>query len=191
MASEKQIEANRRNAQLSTGPKTPEGKAAVSRNALKHGFHAAKILFQDGNEEHLADLRDGLTAHWQPRNYTECALLEQMAIALHKLACFEDLEEMRGDAILDRNFHPNLLLIWRRQAALERSFHRALDALLKLRRHERQSQSAGPQPQPADPPSAPQYHTTPEHPSPAEPALPGSLIVRDGLLPPDPLSPGA
>ena len=37
MAPQPQIEANRRNALKSTGPRTPEGKAAVSRHALKHG----------------------------------------------------------------------------------------------------------------------------------------------------------
>ena len=33
MATEAQIEANRANAQKSTGPRTPEGKAAVAQNA--------------------------------------------------------------------------------------------------------------------------------------------------------------
>jgi len=33
-----QIEANRRNARKSTGPKTPAGKAVAKRNALKHGM---------------------------------------------------------------------------------------------------------------------------------------------------------
>lgn len=38
MISEKQLEANRRNAQRSTGPKTDEGKAHSSRNNLRHGL---------------------------------------------------------------------------------------------------------------------------------------------------------
>ena len=38
--SQKQLEANRKNALKSTGPRTPEGKAAISRNALKHGIFA-------------------------------------------------------------------------------------------------------------------------------------------------------
>jgi hypothetical protein len=38
MASEKQIAANRRNAQRSTGPKTEAGKERASRNALCHGL---------------------------------------------------------------------------------------------------------------------------------------------------------
>jgi hypothetical protein len=42
MATEAQILANRRNAQKSTGPRTGEGKAAVSQNAVKHGLSASQ-----------------------------------------------------------------------------------------------------------------------------------------------------
>jgi len=38
MASERQIEANRKNAKRSSGPKTPSGKAKSRRNALFHGL---------------------------------------------------------------------------------------------------------------------------------------------------------
>lgn len=39
------LEARRANAQLSTGPKTPEGKAASSRNGWRHGMYAeSRIL---------------------------------------------------------------------------------------------------------------------------------------------------
>ena len=38
MISEKQLEANRRNAQRSTGPQSVEGKAKSSRNNLRHGL---------------------------------------------------------------------------------------------------------------------------------------------------------
>lgn len=38
MASERQIAANRRNAQKSTGPKTGAGKRRASTNALRHGL---------------------------------------------------------------------------------------------------------------------------------------------------------
>jgi hypothetical protein len=38
MATQKQIEANRRNARKSTGPRSASGKKRASRNALKHGL---------------------------------------------------------------------------------------------------------------------------------------------------------
>ncbi len=44
MASDAQIRANRANALLSTGPRTEEGKARISRNALIHGAVPAMLL---------------------------------------------------------------------------------------------------------------------------------------------------
>jgi hypothetical protein len=55
MTSEKKAEANRRNALKSTGPKTPEGKAAVSLNALKHGLLSQEILLPREDEEVLRE----------------------------------------------------------------------------------------------------------------------------------------
>jgi hypothetical protein len=52
MASVGQIDANRSNAQKSTGPRTPEGKEKASQNALKHGLFAQEgvIRGEDGEE---------------------------------------------------------------------------------------------------------------------------------------------
>jgi len=52
MSTEAQIHANRQNAQKSTGPKTAEGKAAVSQNAVKHGLIASEAVITG---ENLAD----------------------------------------------------------------------------------------------------------------------------------------
>jgi len=58
---EAQINANRRNAQKSTGPKTAEGKAASSRNRLLHGLRASKhILLDEDPAEFLLLIHDHL-----------------------------------------------------------------------------------------------------------------------------------
>jgi hypothetical protein len=54
MSTERQIEANQRNARLSTGPQTPDGKAKSRANALKHGL-AAETLVIDGLQSDFAE----------------------------------------------------------------------------------------------------------------------------------------
>ncbi len=44
MLSERQLAANRLNAQKSTGPRTPEGRAICSQNASRHGSLASEVL---------------------------------------------------------------------------------------------------------------------------------------------------
>ena len=51
MSSEAQVEANRRNAQKSTGPRTPEGKARVAANAITHGLLAEKAFINGEDAE--------------------------------------------------------------------------------------------------------------------------------------------
>ena len=61
MATEKQIEANRRNAKRSKGPTSDEGKRKSSRNALKHGLTAKDLLLP---HENPAEFQERLE-HWQ------------------------------------------------------------------------------------------------------------------------------
>ena len=78
------LEANRRNAQRSTGPKTPEGKLQSRRSALKHGILASDWLITEGDgaenaaefEEFLATLREDL----EPVGALEGILVEKIAI---------------------------------------------------------------------------------------------------------------
>ena len=44
MLTENQLDANRANAQHSTGPKTAEGKKRSSLNAIRHGLNSQAVL---------------------------------------------------------------------------------------------------------------------------------------------------
>ena len=65
MSSRRQIEANRRNAQKSTGPTSVTGKAASSMNALKSGIHAKSLILPS---EKLADLEQLIEDYYQRHN---------------------------------------------------------------------------------------------------------------------------
>ena len=60
MTTEAQIEANRANAQKSTGPKTPEGKATVAQNAVKHGLLARTAVLHGEDWEEYTCFREEL-----------------------------------------------------------------------------------------------------------------------------------
>jgi hypothetical protein len=65
MSSQRQIEANRRNALKSTGPTSATGKAASSMNALKSGIHAKSLILPS---EKLADLEQLIDDYYQRHN---------------------------------------------------------------------------------------------------------------------------
>jgi hypothetical protein len=79
MASERQIRANRRNALKSTGPRTAAGKAASSRNALRHGLTAHQVVIE-GEDPALFDaLRGCFIRELKPVGAMEEFLVERVA----------------------------------------------------------------------------------------------------------------
>jgi len=85
MTTEKQIEANRSNALKSTGPQTPEGKAKVAQNAVKHGLTAECILIADENQEDFETFRDSMAESLQPEGAVESLLAERIVTAAWRL----------------------------------------------------------------------------------------------------------
>ncbi len=77
-----QIEANRKNAQKSTGPKTSEGKRVVAQNALKHGLFSRYLILHDEDPLEYQALLDGLNAALKPVGALEYSLVERIALAL-------------------------------------------------------------------------------------------------------------
>jgi hypothetical protein len=85
MTSDKQIDANRKNALKSTGPKTPEGKDAVRLNALKHGLLSKETLLPGEGEEALRELGQNLRAELQPAGELENLLVDRIISAYWRL----------------------------------------------------------------------------------------------------------
>ena len=90
--SPKQIEANRRNAARSTGPKTREGKEAVKQNALKHGLLAKEVLLPGENADSFQELSDHLYADLRPDGALETALVERIVGGLWRLRRLQRVE---------------------------------------------------------------------------------------------------
>ena len=85
MATQKQIEANRRNALKSTGPSTPEGKARSSRNALTHSLNASDLLLQSEDLECYRQRLEEATAEFQPSTFSERDLVHRFVLTSIRL----------------------------------------------------------------------------------------------------------
>jgi hypothetical protein len=92
MATDKQIEANRRNSQLSTGPRSPEGKAQSRFNALKTGIYAEMETLPNENPEALKALVADFYTEWEPATPTECALVDILANSEWHLRRYRQIE---------------------------------------------------------------------------------------------------
>src|SRR5882724_9651302 len=147
MATIKQIEANRRNALQSTGPTTPEGKAAVRLNALRHGLRARTVVLPGEQPEEFQQLCDDLEAEWRPKSRTEQFYVEQMAVSQWKLNRMEMAElSVFGQTSDSKTQVPLLNRLWQSQNRAERAYARAQRELERLQ----YSRSQSPQWQEAD-----------------------------------------
>ena len=79
MATAAQIAANRENAKLSTGPRTPEGKALSRVNAMKHGLLAEKVLtLEDGDSTEFFELYVEMHTDLDPEGRLEEMLVDRI-----------------------------------------------------------------------------------------------------------------
>jgi hypothetical protein len=150
MATEAQVIANQHNATHSTGPKTPEGKAAAARNATKHGLSGAFTVLPHEDQEEFDVLLACLRDEFKPANQHESFLIEQMAQSRWRLARASRLETAMFDQMLlgdmgdpdpDQQIAAKLLTggdrtlatIQRYAIAAERSYYKAHTELMKSR----------------------------------------------------------
>jgi hypothetical protein len=149
MSSARKATANRENALKSTGPKTPDGKATVRLNALRHGLVSEEILPAE-DEEALRELTEGLRAELQPVGELEGLLVDRITSLLwrlRRLARVEAgvfLQESYGDVrdsdastlglafIRDGNGANAFSKLSRYETTMERGFYKALHELQRL-----------------------------------------------------------
>src|SRR5712664_235705 len=104
MSTDRQIEANRLNAQHSTGPSTPEGRAAVRLNGLKYGLYAETLILPGEDPAEFDALLDRFHAEHQPATPTEEAFVSQIVMANWRRARIQRME-----AAYYRNKHKEVI----------------------------------------------------------------------------------
>jgi len=87
--SEAKIEANQKNALVSTGPRTLEGKAASSMNALKHGILSKELVITEGEGkepmEVFSELQEACLGYYLPDGPVETMLVDRIVSCFWRL----------------------------------------------------------------------------------------------------------
>jgi hypothetical protein len=85
MSTLRQIEANRRNALLSTGPVTDDGKRRSRQNAVRHGLTAETVITTLEDADDYEAFEMSVTADYDPQSAVERELILRLASLLWRL----------------------------------------------------------------------------------------------------------
>jgi hypothetical protein len=109
MSSERQIAANRRNAQRSTGPRTLNGKHRSRRNAIRHGLTAETVIGILERVEDYQAFEKAIVTDYAPRSAAEHELVTRLASLMWRLrratAIESGLLQIQGEILRDRAGH--------------------------------------------------------------------------------------
>ena len=100
MSTTAQIKANRKNAQKSTGPKTDEGKSAVSQNAVKHGLFADSLIAGE-NQADYEVFHDEMLVDLAPVGSVETMLAERVISLWWRLRRAERMQNQALDDMME------------------------------------------------------------------------------------------
>jgi plasmid maintenance system antidote protein VapI len=188
MSTQKQLEANRRNAQLSTGPKSEEGKAISSMNALKSGLDAESQFVIGESREAFAKLQSEYDTHYTATNpeqrfYLDSAIRHEWLLRrFHRVEAELWIHEAKqaepGTGIqLGEAFDktsPTFMRLHRRVAASEKTYKESMAAYRRLKKEDEEKSVEKPAPQPQQTkPETPQlasFRTSPYQPPQPNPA---------------------
>lgn len=191
MATSAQIQANRRNALRSTGPRSVEGKAVSRCNALKTGIQAKLQVIPGEDPAELEQLAADYHSQFFASTPLERFLIDTLIDAEWQLRRLRAVEARLWEQALtpdhpglgDAYLHslPAFTRLHRRIEAVERSYFRALQQLQRLQPpvEEADSPELASFDQPA-PPAAPQ----PAAPSPSPDPPPPNLAVVEFQIQP-------
>jgi hypothetical protein len=101
MATEAQIKANRQNALKSTGPRTEEGKEAVSQNATKHGLCSCKNVIRSESQEEYNLFHDEMISDLSPVGAMEKVLAERIVSLSWRLKRAEVYQNSAMEVLID------------------------------------------------------------------------------------------
>ena len=135
--SEARLEANRRNAQHSTGPATPAGVAASSQNRTVHGLarhNGSFRLIPVEKRDKFEALQTELAEEHQPTTPTEAILVNSMAESLWLAQRSQSFQETCIDFITGQVKDAKMFSLYLRyQTTHTRAFHKSLNDLIKLK----------------------------------------------------------
>jgi hypothetical protein len=103
MATEAQVVANRLNARKSTGPRTPDGMAAVAQNAVRHGLLAQQAVIGGEDLGEFEFYRDQMLGELSPAGAMEAMLAERVVGLAWRLRRAERVQAEVFDALLDED----------------------------------------------------------------------------------------
>lgn len=135
MTSEKKTESNRRNAEKSSGPQSPEGINRSRFNAVRHGLCGASVLLPWENAEEFEDFRKIILQDLQPEGPVEYKLAMRVADCLWLLDRGEDYKRSVAEASIYRDrMMQELVQVSVYEGRIERSMIRCLRTLRQLRK---------------------------------------------------------
>ena len=99
MSTKVQILANRRNAKKSTGPRTRQGKAVVSQNAVKHGLLTCHDVISSESQADFDLYRDQMLDELAPLSPMESMLAERIVSLSWRLKRAGRIQNQAMDAL--------------------------------------------------------------------------------------------
>ena len=131
--------ANAANARLSTGPRTPDGKAASSQNARTHGLTAKDLVIGPEDRDEFDEMLAEFQADVRPHGAVQQALFDQLVASAWNLRRIRRMETelcagaaTYQDLLNDDQIQAKLDRLARHASRIERTFHRSLKELKAL-----------------------------------------------------------